>query len=94
MIIVAGELHMDPADRDRYLAAVADSTRQARRAPGCHEFLQAPDPLDAGRINVFERWESDKDLQRFRASGGPLPDLPALRSAEIYKYRISGIEAP
>ncbi|MPZ28424.1 MAG: antibiotic biosynthesis monooxygenase [Micromonosporaceae bacterium] len=94
MIIVAGQLHLDVADRDRYLSAVADVARQARQAPGCYDFVQAADPIDAARINVFERWESDEDLHRFRTSGGPPLELPALRSAEVHKYRISGVEAP
>lgn len=94
MIIIAGQLHVDAVDRDRYLTAVADVAYLARQAPGCHDFFQAADPIDTGRINVFERWESDEDLHRFRTSGGPLPELPALRSAAVHKYRISGIEAP
>jgi quinol monooxygenase YgiN len=94
LIIVAGQLHLDEVDRDRYLAAVADVARQARQAAGCHDFVQAADPIDAGRINVFERWESDEDLHRFRTSGGPLADLPALRSADVRKYRIAAVEAP
>ncbi len=94
MIIVAGQLWLDAADRDRYLTAVADVTRLAREAPGCHDFVQAADPIDAGRINVFERWESDEDLHRFRGSGGPIPALPPLRSVEVFKYQISAVEAP
>jgi quinol monooxygenase YgiN len=94
LFIVAGQLYVDAADRDRYLTAVADVARLARDAPGCHDFVQAADPIDAGRINVFERWESDEDLHQFRTSGKPLPELPTLRSADVHKYRISGIEAP
>lgn len=94
MIIVAGRLHVDADDRDQYLAAVADVARAARRAPGCHDFVQAPDPIDASRINIFEQWESDEDLDRFRAGGGPLPELPPLQSMDVYKYRIASIEEP
>ncbi|PSL01607.1 antibiotic biosynthesis monooxygenase [Haloactinopolyspora alba] len=94
MIIIAGTLRVDPADRDRYLAAVADVTRAARAAPGCLDFVQAPDPLDPERIVIHEQWESDEDLQRFRSSGGPEPDLPPLRSADVHKYRIAAVEPP
>ncbi|MEU4423792.1 antibiotic biosynthesis monooxygenase family protein [Actinoplanes sp. NPDC024001] len=94
MIIIAGTLHVDPSDRDRYLAAVTEVTRLARQAPGCQDFAQAPDPLDAGRINVYERWDSDEDLDHFRTSGGPELDLPPLRHAEVNRYRISAVEAP
>jgi quinol monooxygenase YgiN len=97
VIIVAGWLRVAAGDRDRYLAAVADVARLARLAPGCLDFVQAADPLDPERINVFERWESDADLERFRTSGdpdAPEPDLPAVLSAEVRRYRISAVEAP
>jgi quinol monooxygenase YgiN len=94
VIIVAGALLIEAGDRDRYLAAVADVTRLARAAPGCLDFVQAADPLDAERINVFERWASDEDLHRFRTSGGPELDLPPLRSGDVHKYRIAAVEPP
>ena len=49
MIIIAGILRVDPADRDAYLAVVAEATTLARNAAGCRDFAQSPDPLDAGR---------------------------------------------
>jgi quinol monooxygenase YgiN len=94
VIIVAGSLNLDATDRDRYLAAVADVARQAREAEGCLDFVQAADPIDPGRINVFERWESDADLERFRTSGGPASDTPPLRDADVHRYRIASIEEP
>lgn len=97
MIIVAGWLRVAADDRDRYLAGVAEVTGQARRAPGCLDFVQAADLLDAERITVYERWESDEDLERFRTSGDPAapePDLPDVLSAEVRTYRIASVEAP
>lgn len=94
MIIIAGTLHIDQSDRDGYLAAVVDVARQARRAPGCLDFVQTPDPLDPERINVYERWESDEHLHRFRNAGGPELELPALRSVNVYKYRVASVEQP
>jgi len=94
MIIIAGALYVDPDERDRYLAGTADIDRHARQAPGCLDFAQAADPLEPDRINVFERWESDEDLMRFRHADGPEPELPSLRSADVHKYRISAVETP
>ncbi|TFV82769.1 antibiotic biosynthesis monooxygenase family protein [Blastococcus sp. CT_GayMR16] len=97
MIIVAGSLRLEPADRDRYLAAVADVARQAREADGCLDFVQAADPIDPERINIFERWESDAALERFRTSGdpgAPEPDLPDVLSAEVRRYRVAAVESP
>ena len=97
MIIIAGSLLLEAADRPRYLAAVADVARQARAARGCLDFVQAADPIDPERINIFERWESDGDLERFRASGEPGeedPAVPPLRTAHVRKYRIAAVEDP
>ncbi|SHN14064.1 putative quinol monooxygenase [Cryptosporangium aurantiacum] len=94
MIIIAGALYLDASDRDRYLAGVFDVARLARQAVGCLDFVQSPDPLDPTRINVYERWESDDDLHRFRSSGGPVPEAPPLRSADVHKYRIASVEQP
>ena len=94
MIIVAGSLCVAAADREAYLAAVADVARLARNTSGCLDFIQAADPLDPERINIFERWESDVDLDRFRTAGGPETETPPLTDADVHKYRISGIEEP
>jgi quinol monooxygenase YgiN len=94
LLIIAGTLSVDPRDRDDYLVAVAEVTAHARQVPGCHDFVQAADPLEAGRINIFERWESDEDLMRFRQSAGPTPLLPPLLSADVAKYRIESVQEP
>jgi quinol monooxygenase YgiN len=95
MLIIAGALYLDAADRDRYLAGTAAIDQLAREAPGCLDFAQTADSLDPRRINVYERWESDEDLHRFRNSGGPEPpELPELHAADVHKYRISAVEAP
>jgi quinol monooxygenase YgiN len=94
LIIIAGALYVDPRDRDRYLATVSDVATQARLAPGCLDFVQAPDLIEPERINIYERWESDADVHRFRDSGGPGLDVPPIRSADVHKYRISAVEGP
>ena len=96
VIIVAGTLHVDPDDRDRYLLAVREVADQARRFPGCLDFAQSPDPNDSGRINVFERWESDDALLAFRSAGtdDDGPDAPQILSAAVAKYRIASVEDP
>lgn len=58
MIIVAGVLHVDPAERAAYLADCTAVVAQARSFPGCLDFALSPDLLDSGRINVYERWSS------------------------------------
>jgi quinol monooxygenase YgiN len=93
MLIIAGTLVLDAADRAKYLDAVGRATAMARSTPGCLDFAQSPDPLDPERINIFERWESDADLQAFRDSPDDSDEpLPAIRSADVRRYRISAVE--
>ncbi|NGN65208.1 antibiotic biosynthesis monooxygenase [Streptomyces sp. A7024] len=94
MIIIAGQLRVDAADRDAYLTGCAKVVEQARAAAGCLDFALSADALEPDRINVYERWETDEDLARFRGAG-PEPEQAAqIRDAEVHKYRISGVEAP
>lgn len=97
MIIIAGYLRVAASDRDQYLAAVADVAIQARRAPGCYDFVQSADPLDPERINIYERWDTDEALLSFRTSGDDgtePPATPVVRGADVAKYRISAVESP
>lgn len=96
MIIIAGSLQVAPERRAAYLVAVRHIDALARSAPGCLDFHQSADPLDPGRINVFERWEGDEDLMRFRESDAPTEEdgTPALLSADVRKYRIASVEDP
>ncbi|PJF01584.1 antibiotic biosynthesis monooxygenase [Streptomyces carminius] len=94
MLIVSGSIHVDPEVRDGYLDGCRAVVEQARSTPGCLDFALSADPLDAGRINVYERWESDEDLHRFRGSGPAPAQTAAIREAQVAKYRASGVEAP
>ena len=97
MIIIAGSLYCEPDGRDAYLAAVANVAGLARNAPGCLDFVQAADPIDPARINVYERWESDADVEAFRTSADtsePVAEPPALTGADVRKYRIAAVEDP
>ena len=94
MFIVAGSLYVDPAGRDAYLASCVEVVRQARSAPGCVDFAICADLVEPGRINVYERWESDAQLLAFRGAGLSEEQATAILGAEVHRYRISGVEAP
>jgi quinol monooxygenase YgiN len=94
MLIIAGQLQVDAAQRDRYVADCVTVVEQARAAQGCLDFAITADTVEPDRINVYERWESDADLHRFRGSG-PAPEQAAqLLDAQVSKYRISATEDP
>ncbi|MEU4776701.1 antibiotic biosynthesis monooxygenase family protein [Micromonospora sp. NPDC023633] len=94
MLIVAGSLYVDPDQRDAYLADCVEVVRQARSTPGCVDFAIGADLVEPGRINVYERWESEGQLLDFRGSGPSAEQAVAIRGAEVHRYLISGVEAP
>jgi quinol monooxygenase YgiN len=93
MLVIAGHLVVDPADRDRYVADCAAVVVAARKAPGCLDFALAADTLDPGRVNVYERWETDEELAVFRGSGPDAGTAARILDADVRKYRISAVEA-
>ncbi len=94
MLIIAGSLILDPAHRDTFLAANGDVVGEARQATGCLDFVQAADPLDPSRINIFERWDTEDHLLAFRGAGQPASDSPPIQSASVMRYVISAVEEP
>lgn len=94
MLIIAGHLILDANDRTAFLAANEEAVVQARQAPGCLDFVQAADPLDPNRINVFERWDTEDHLLAFRGAGQPASDSPPIESADVKRYVISAVEEP
>jgi quinol monooxygenase YgiN len=88
VIIVAGVLIVDPDGRDAYLEGCASVVAAARRTQGCLDFALSPDLLEPGRINVYERWDSDEELHRFRGSGPDDGQLAQLRSIRVNEYAV------
>jgi quinol monooxygenase YgiN len=89
MIIVAGALTVDPEGREAYLQGCAKVVMAARQAQGCHDFALSPDLLDAARINVFERWDSEGALQRFRGSGPDDGQRTALLKIQVNEWAVN-----
>ncbi|MBA3523396.1 MAG: antibiotic biosynthesis monooxygenase [Geodermatophilaceae bacterium] len=94
MLIIAGRLHVAPDTREDYLTGCVNVVTQARAAAGCLDFTLTADLIDASRINVYERWESDTHLHEFRGSGPDDEQTGQILDAEVHKFRISAVEAP
>ena len=92
MLIVAGHLLVDPADRDALVAESAEAVAQARVAPGCLDFAVSADPLDQRRVNVFERWESEEALLAFRGAGTSGEMAARILDADVRRYVIASVE--
>ena len=62
MIIVQGTFTVEPDLRQAYLEQTLEMQRISRAEHGCVEYVFAPDPLDAGRVVLSERWDTKADL--------------------------------
>jgi len=87
-ILVSGRIWIVPGRRADFLRRSLAAVVAARQAPGCIDFVVAPDPLDEDRVHVFEEWESADQLYAFRGDG-PDDGLGALIvRAEVRERRL------
>jgi quinol monooxygenase YgiN len=79
VVIVAGVFTVDPEQREAFLAGRMDRMRTSRAERGCLEYTFSADPLDPGRVLLFERWASQADLDAHLA----VPAPPASPGGEV-----------
>lgn len=91
MVIVAGYLVVDPQHRESYLVDCVSVVAQARSAAGCLDFSIAADLLDEGRINIFERWESQAAVDAFRGNGPSDGQQTAILNAAVAEYDVADV---
>lgn len=88
-VIVAGHLIVDPDQCADYVTGCVDVVRQARSAAGCLDLVISADLVDPGRINVYERWESQSAVEAFRGSGPSDEQGAAVVAASVVEYDVA-----
>jgi quinol monooxygenase YgiN len=94
VIIVAGHFIVDPDQREQFLYSRADMMRTSRSEAGCITYAFSPDPLDPGRVLLFERWETKAALADHLAAlrrGTRPPDGVEVQASEVQQYEISAV---
>jgi quinol monooxygenase YgiN len=91
MVIVAGHMVVDPPQRESYLADCVSVVEQARRAPGCLDFAISADLVEPGRIDIFERWESQAAVEAFRGNGPSDQQAAAIQAASVAEYDVADL---
>ena len=94
MLIIAGHLVVEPADRDAYVAECASIVEAARAAAGCLDFSITADSVDPARIRIYERWESEDQLLAFRGAGPSSDQQDQILDADVKRYAISSVGEP
>ena len=89
MLIIAGFATVDAGQRDAYVVAHRDLVKRGRRAPGCLDVAISADPLDAQRVNTFERWESQDALDAWREVANAPDTGIELTDVQVMLYTVS-----
>jgi quinol monooxygenase YgiN len=93
MVIVAGHATVEPQQRESYLAGCVSVVEQARGTAGCLDFAITADLIDPGRVNIFERWESQAAVETFRGSGPSSEQGAAMLSASVAEYDVAEVRS-
>ena len=94
MLIIAGKLYVAPEHREEYVASHEDFVRRARAYPGCLDLAITADPIEAGRVNMFERWTSEERLASSRAVAGAPAPVTEVRDGDVALHDISASRPP
>ena len=68
MLIIAGEIRMQPGTRDQFFEAVAPMVAATLGEPGCRTYAFTPDPDDADLVRLYELWDDEESLAGHMAS--------------------------
>lgn len=94
MVIVAGQFDVEPAQREEFIKGREDAMRRSRAEDGCITYVFSADPLEPGRVYLFERWESKEALAAhiaaMRNAPRPAGGVKVLAS-EIQQYEIGAV---
>jgi quinol monooxygenase YgiN len=80
--------------RESYLAGCVSVVEQARETAGCLDFAITADLIDPGRVNLFERWESQAAVEAARSSGSGNEQGAAMLSVSVAEYDIADVRGP
>ena len=96
MIVIAGQLKIDPAKRDKAITIALDMMKESNKESGCISYSFTGDLTDSARFHIFEEWESAEALKthfetphmaRFQAAVGDL----GVQEMTIQRYEVSSV---
>lgn len=88
-IIVSGRIYVKRGQVDAFLVASRAAIIAARGASGCRDFVVAADPVEVDRVNVYEEWESESQLEAFRGTGPERELMRLIKRAEVRRHRVA-----
>ncbi len=86
MIIIAGYVQVDEADRTTWVEAHRDLVTRARAFDGCLDLAISADAVDSQRINMIEVWRDRDALDSWRAQASAPDTGIEFRGGSIQRY--------
>ena len=92
-IVVAGWIEFEPEKVEALIRDAHPFILESLKEKGCREYAWSLDPNHAGRVRVFELWDSEEDLAAhfhhpsFQAMREHLRSRATRLRSEIIKYR-------
>jgi quinol monooxygenase YgiN len=94
VVIVGGIFEVEPDQREQFVASRHESMRKSRAEAGCLEYVVSADPIEPGRVVLFERWVDQASLDAHIAGLRQAPPAPGggvmPKSATITVYDVAG----
>jgi quinol monooxygenase YgiN len=96
MLVIAGEIEIDPAQRSAAVAAALRMMEETRHEAGCISYTFSGDLSQSGLFRIFEEWESQQALEAHLAS----PHMATFQTAvaglgvrrmTIRRYEVSSV---
>jgi quinol monooxygenase YgiN len=96
MIVIAGQIQLDPAKREPAIAAAREMMEETRKEEGCISYTFSADLDDPGRFRIFEEWQDDAALgahfgsphmARFQQAMGGF----GIREMAVQRYEVSKV---
>jgi quinol monooxygenase YgiN len=96
MLVVAGEIEIDPANREKAVATALEMMEATRREPGCISYAFSADLAHPGRFRIFEEWQSQAALDlhfaapHMAAFQGKVAGL-GVKGMKVQKYEVAAV---
>ena len=96
MLVIAGTISIDPANRDAAIAAATEMMAGTLKESGCISYTFSADLSDPGGFRIFEEWESQEALDahfqaphmaHFQGQMGKF----GVREMKVQRYEIASV---
>lgn len=94
MWIIAGHFTVDNDKQAAFIEAHRDLVERARQAPGCLDIAITADPVDLGRINNYERWETWDAIEAWRGRADAPDTGIEFRDVEVTAFEVASTRPP